>query len=106
MWHLMKPKILSSTCCNEKSTAHYWYDQRQIYRTYRSGLNSILVPDSPPFQTEKMSIYPIITKQDMIGLAKLSEEEKIQTAIKYIKKISVQFHNRKLADFFIPTNKK
>ena len=49
---------------------------------YRLGLNSTFVPDSSPFQSLKMSVYPNQTEEDMNNLAKVSEHQQKQRAIK------------------------
>ena len=54
-----------------------------------------------------MSIYATVTKQDMIELvAKLSEAQKNQWAVKYIIKFLKQTHGKELAKSYGSTNKK
>ena len=47
---------------------------------YTLGLESVFVPDKNRFYFEKVSIYPKITKEDMINLAKRAKRQKIQIA--------------------------
>ena len=53
-----------------------------------------------------MSIYSIVTEQDLINLRKLAEQQKNQCAIKIENRISKQTHDRKLAENLSPILKK
>ena len=53
-----------------------------------------------------MSIYPNITEQDFINLAKLAEQQKNQRAINIKNKIFKQTHEKNLAESFEPVIKK
>ena len=49
-----------------------------------------------------MSHYPNVTKEDMINLAELAEQQKNQKAIKYKNRFLKHTHNKKLAENFEP----
>ena len=53
-----------------------------------------------------MSIYSNVTKQDLINLRKLAEQQKEQQALKIQNKILKQTHNVKLAESLSPITKK
>ena len=73
---------------------------------YRLGLNSILVPDSLPFYKKEMSIYSNVTKQGLIILRKLAQQQKNQRALKHENRILKQTHDVALAESLSPiTNK-
>ena len=69
---------------------------------YRSGLNSLFVPNNSPFQINYMSIYPNVTQQDLINLSKLAEQQKNQGATKIKSRILIQTHDIKLAENLPP----
>ena len=53
-----------------------------------------------------MSIYPNVTKDDLINLSKLADQQKEQKASKIKTRILKQTHDEKLAETFKPiTNK-
>ena len=43
---------------------------------YRSRLNSLIFPDTSPFSTKYLIIYPNMTKDDMIQVSKVPEQQK------------------------------
>ena len=53
-----------------------------------------------------MSIYSNVTKQDMINLRKLAEQQKEQRALKIKNRILKQTHDIKLAETLSPITKK
>ena len=53
-----------------------------------------------------MSVYPNVTKQDMINLRKLADQQKNQRALKIKNRILKQTHDEKLAETLSPINKK
>ena len=92
-------KYLTSTCWNEK------YQPLTIDMTkdkytglYRLGLNSVFVPDSTPFQINKMSFYSKVTEQDSIILRNSAEQQKNQRAPKIKNRILRKTHDVKLAE--------
>ena len=52
-----------------------------------------------------MSIYSNVTKQDLINLRKLAEQQKEQRALKIKFRILKQTHDDKLAESLSPINK-
>ena len=53
-----------------------------------------------------MSIYSIVTEEDLINLRKLAEQQKEQQAIKIKNRILKQTHDKKLAESLSPITKK
>ena len=53
-----------------------------------------------------MSIYPNVTKQDMINLRKLAEQQKNQRVLKIKNRFLKQTHDKKLAESLSPITKK
>ena len=53
-----------------------------------------------------MSAYPNGTKEDMINLADLAAQQKIETANKNKNRFLEQTHDRKLAETFAPVTEK
>ena len=53
-----------------------------------------------------MSIHPNVTKEEMINLPKLAEQQKTQRTIKTKNKILEQTHDKKLDESFIPITEK
>ena len=53
-----------------------------------------------------MSSHPNVTKEEMINLAKLAEQQKTQRTIKTKNKILEQTHDKKLDESFIPITEK
>ena len=53
-----------------------------------------------------MSIYPNVTKEDLINLSKLAEQQKNQRTLKIENRILKQTHDIKLAESLSPVTKK
>ena len=79
-------KYLTSTCWDKKSQALTIDVTKDKYSgIYRLRLESLFAPHSFPFYISDMSIYRIVTEQDLINLSKLAEQQMNQRAIKYEK---------------------
>ena len=72
---IKEAKVLTFCCRNEK------YHSRTIRMTKdqcRGRINSRFNPDTNTFSTLQKSVYTELTKQDVIELAEVSEQQKNQ----------------------------
>ena len=53
-----------------------------------------------------MSVYPNVTKQDLINISKLAEQQKNQQGIKIKNRILQRTHDNKIAENLSPITKK
>ena len=99
-------KLLSSSCWNERYQPLTFDMTKDKYTgRYSLGTDSLLVPHTI-FLYLFLSIYPKLTKQNMIKLAKLAKKQKKARTDKNKNKISKQTHKEKIAESLKPLTKK